>query len=498
LSTVLSVERLHAGWLERHTSRLIAVMVVMGASLVVGVGAGLGPLYGLGALGGVALALVVLWRPDVGALVLVATVPITAGLRRGLPLPGLRISEALIVGVSALILLLADRRQLVPWRTFDWLALAYVISTAGFGFFALLRRGDAFTADRLGTMLGPLQFLLLYRAVLTGLQTRQQHRRAIRLILYGGVVASLLATLQQLNVGPIRPLLATITGTDIQDSYVFEQLPRATGPFPHWQPLAAYLFVVVLLGVGLLLEGSGQIMSRNVLLIMTGISFAALIETVTIGPIIGAVAGSIWLAVGPRQVRKLIIWLVAGSVVMALLFGPLLITRYDQQFVAPASTAQKSLVPQTLVYRYEVWTKQYIPAVTASNAWIYGFGPDLPPQVFWKYTESLYLTLILRGGLPLLAVYGALVLAALVATRRAARQSQGEWRTVAEALFVALALLIPLQTIQAYFVQTGMSHLLWILLALVLRPERLILPSRPAEQEIPSGRPLLTTHQDKG
>jgi O-antigen ligase len=176
----------------------------------------------------------------------------------------------------------------------------------------------------------------------------------------------------------------------------------------------------------------------------------------------------------------------------------LLVTRYDEQFGTPASSAGGGLVPQTLAYRYEVWTTQYIPAVTASNAWIYGFGPDLPPQVFWKYTESLYLTLILRGGLPLLAVYAALVLAALVATRRVARRSQDERRTMAQVLFVALALLVPLQTIQAYFVQTGMSHLLWILLALVLRPERPTVPPRRADQQIPSRQQPPTAHQGKG
>jgi hypothetical protein len=495
LSTTFSVERAQAGWLERHASRPIAALVVVGASLVVGVGAGLDPLYGLGALGGMALALVVLWRPDVGAYLLVAAVPITAGMRRGLPVPGLRFSETLVVGVSTIILLLADRRQMVPWRAVDWLALTYVVATAAFGFFALVRRGDALTADRLGTMLGPLQFLLLYRAVLTALSASEQRRRALRLILSGGVVVSLLATLQQLNVGPIRPVLAMITGTDIQESYVFQQLPRATGPFPHWQPLAAYLFVVVLLGVGLLLEGSERVMPRSILLVVTGISFAGLIETVTIGPILGAVAGSIWLAVGLRQVRKLMIWLVVGSVVMALLFGPLLVTRYDEQFGTPASSAGGGLVPQTLAYRYEVWTTQYIPAVTASNAWIYGFGPDLPPQVFWKYTESLYLTLILRGGLPLLAVYTALMLAALLATRRIARLPQGDPQTLAQVLFVVLALLIPLQTIQAYFVQTGMSHLVWILLALTLRPEQAIVRPRRPDQQIASLQLSTATRQ---
>jgi DNA gyrase subunit A len=44
-------------------------------------------------------------------------------------------------------------------------------------------------------------------------------------------------------------------------------------------------------------------------------------------------------------------------------------------------------------------------------------GPDLPTGLSFEHTESMYLTLLFRGGIPLLLVYGLLVLALAGAAR---------------------------------------------------------------------------------
>jgi hypothetical protein len=90
----------------------------------VGVGAALGSFAGVAALAIVLTGLIVLRRPILGAFILVAVVPAASGLRRGFPVPAFRLSELLIATLSIVILTLAGKRRAVPWRTFDWLALA--------------------------------------------------------------------------------------------------------------------------------------------------------------------------------------------------------------------------------------------------------------------------------------------------------------------------------------------------------------------------------------
>lgn len=114
-------------WLQTGWSRAIFTVA---ASATVGVAAGLGAKTAVAALLGVAVAVIVMVRPVIGAYALVAVVPPVSGLRAGLPVPQLRLSEALILSVGVLLLLLARPGQTPRWRAFDWLAVGYAVATA--------------------------------------------------------------------------------------------------------------------------------------------------------------------------------------------------------------------------------------------------------------------------------------------------------------------------------------------------------------------------------
>ena len=83
-------------WLRTRWSRAV---FTVGASAVVGIAAGAGPKYAVAALLGVALVVIVLARPVIGAYTLVALVPPVSGLRAGLPVPQFRLSEVLVASV---------------------------------------------------------------------------------------------------------------------------------------------------------------------------------------------------------------------------------------------------------------------------------------------------------------------------------------------------------------------------------------------------------------
>jgi len=140
-----------------------------------------------------------------------------------------------------------------------------------------------------------------------------------------------------------------------------------------------------------------------------------------------------------------------------------LAARFQQQFHAAVGQASTGIIPRTLVSRYDIWTQQYFPAL--SGRWVAGFGPDIPANVTWKYTDSVYVTMVLRGGLILLALYAALMIGFVAVARRAATTT-AEARAAVAAVCVLVIALAPLQLIATYFTTSGLPEALWIMAGL--------------------------------
>jgi hypothetical protein len=278
------------------------------------------------------------------------------------------------------------------------------------------------------------------------------------------VPVSALAILQQYDLAGARHLVVTLTGTDIYSTTISdligspETTPRATGPFPHWHDLGGYLMTIVLLAFGLLLEGSGRVLRPRALLLVAIPAFVALIQTVSIAPMLGLIAGVLIIGLWSGRSRHLLGWAALVAVAGAVAFAPLLGSRVGQQFDRPQ--AQSSLVPQTLAYRYHVW-QQFVPVI-GRNA-VAGYGPDLPPNLFFPYSESLYVELMLRGGLPLLVIYVALMWALARRALETARWADPDRRVIGRVVFTLVVVLAFIHLIASYFLDTGPPHLLWAL-----------------------------------
>ena len=105
------------------------------AAFVVGAVAAYQLRYGLALLAALVLVVVVLLRPFWGGLALVGLVPILSGLAPGVPVPYVRVSEALIGLIGGTLLVSARRDDAVPWGALDWLLLAYGALWAFYGAF---------------------------------------------------------------------------------------------------------------------------------------------------------------------------------------------------------------------------------------------------------------------------------------------------------------------------------------------------------------------------
>lgn len=449
----------------------LLVLCVLGGSLVVGVASGLGLTSGVAALAAVALGLAVLDRPVLGGLALAILVPILPGLRRGLPIPGLRLSEALAVGIAVIVLARRRPEESPPWGVFDWLAVAYVGITAVFGAYDAVARGDRLSLDNVDLLLGPVQFLLMYRAVAVTVRRRRARLIALRGILLASIPVSILAILQGLDVGGVQDWLRSLTGTEVFGTYGYAVLKRATGPFPHWHLLGGYLTVVMLVGISLLLHHVGQeVLPRRVMGLVLGLAAAAIVLSVTFTAVFGVVAGGLLLAFATGYVGRLLVWLGCAALIANVLFGSVVSTRLSMQFPdTPGAASSNSFLPETIAYRLEVWHDQFLPSV--SGRWMTGYGPGLPPKIEWRHTESLYLTLVLRGGLPLLGVYGAMMWALVEIARRRAANGPPELTAISRALVALVLVLIPMHAVFPYFTTGGLPHLLWALAGIVVGAE---------------------------
>src|SRR4051794_7978122 len=147
-------------------------------------------------------------------LALVAIVPVVSGFRRGAPIPGFRLSEVLTVAVAGLVLVACGRRSLACLATLDWLACTYAVATLVLGSLDLLRRDAPFTSGNLSGLLGPVQYVVLYRAVSVVATTPDARRDVVRALLLASLPVAVLALFQSLNISQFVDLGVKLTGSD--------------------------------------------------------------------------------------------------------------------------------------------------------------------------------------------------------------------------------------------------------------------------------------------
>jgi hypothetical protein len=461
------------------------------AGIQVAIGGTRGFVVAISALLAVVLGVVTLLRPAVGGLILVGVVPVVSGLRRGLPVPGFRLSEILIAYLATIILVTAKPEQRRPWGAFDWVALSYALMIGVFGAYDLLLLRLPFTSDSVGKIASPLQFFLLYRAVATSCTSIVGRRRALRLVLFTSVPLAVLGILQELNVGSIRTFLTRITGVKVGDVSLdpgFVLGSRATGPFPQWHTFGGYLFLTILLGVGLLLKGSRDIASKKTIALILVVCIGALFATLTVTPIVATLVGVVLLGAWTRTFGRILVLLGVGAVLAVAVFGTKLEHRYDTQLAGLGAGTSQLAAPQTLSFRLQVWKDQYLPLLHG-RALATGYGPVLPPDfgITWQYTESIYLTMLLKGGIPLLLMYCLLMFVLAARARRVAYENDHDRQILGRVVFVAIILLVFMHLVSAYFLTSGLPHLLWAMAGL------LYAGSISAQRRLPSpsGHPAL-------
>lgn len=417
---------------------------------------------------GVALVVAVLLRPLVGAVVLAAAVPITSGLASGFPVPHVRLSEALIGAVGVTLIVSVRRRHAVAWATLDWVLLAYGLAWMAFGVLADQALHQHLTLDQWGTVAGQLQFFLVYRGVRIGAQTKGDRRVALGALVLASLPVAALAVLQEAKAPGVASLIGKLTGglTGGSLGSSGSGLLRVTGPFVNWAALAGYLLPVVLVVVALALARVDPGQRRRWFVAAGVLATVALCLTLEQSAIACGIAGVVFLVRRYDTDGRLTRWVLLGVAAAVVVASPFLVSRLVHELGGSPGTGRIPWVPQTLSFRWSVWTHQYLPAIGARP--LTGYGVVLPSQIRWPFPESQYISFAIEGGLPMLAAFGGLAWAMVSGTLAAARSSEPMERALGLALTVAVLAMLVMDAMWPFLSNGGMPQVLWALMALAV------------------------------
>ena len=304
-------------------------------------------------------------------------------------------------------------------------------------------------------------------------RTPERRRAALRLMLWASVPVAVLAIGQQFNFPGVRSLLVTLTQNDVYSAT--NSTARVTGPFPLWHNLAGYLLLYLFTIAALLLRGVPDVMRRGFLIAIAVIDTIALIETLSLAPIIALVAGVAILGIYYKGVSRVMVGPAVVVVAGLLVFGARIDARFSPEYGRAPGTQGSALVPQTIQHRFDLWSTELIPALKGHVTT--GFGPSLPPQFAnFPYTESLYINLLYRGGVVLVAIFLALAVAMVAAGIRARRDRDPLQQALGPTIVLGVVTLLVIGLIESYFTDDGPPQVLWMLLGLLAFRDALPLP----------------------
>jgi hypothetical protein len=456
-----------------------ALLAGIGLVMLLGVVAGLNPLAGIALCVLLLLALIVVPRPTFIVYGLILLLPLTAGMTRGAIIPFLRLGQALLV-VGFILFLFAKpgRQSKSRLSAIDYAFVLFFLAGVAFPMLALLYRGDPLDlktpnrfsgATPLQTLLGPLQYYLLYRVVVATISSEKQIETVLKLSFVASIVISIIGILQKLGVGFVTSFLAAYyPNLNLRAFFIEQQIStkdlRISSTLESFGGLAAYLACILILALTCYIVNDRHRFSPLLLITTLFIDSIALLLTATVAAWIGMAIGAVVVCMILRRLPKSIIFVVGGMALAAPIFSTFLSNRFQAWSQGPDSTG---LIPQTVGWRIRFWQDLVLP--TIGKHLLFGSGPAPQTSSVWPSAEMQYLDLLLRGGLLYLFSYMLLIGVAIVACwGQIKRKSDGASQIVAIATLAILVAINVMNVSSEYFTAGGVTIILWPLLALVV------------------------------
>jgi len=241
---------------------------------------------------------------------------------------------------------------------------------------------------------------------------------------------------------------------------------RATGLIGHWTGVGFYFTVVIAIVcvLALINKQSGRKPLPGLLVAIGASASVGILTTLTFAVIATSLiivsVTAIKLNVRVGGVAA------AGAVILVLfaLFGDMLEERVRQQQMRSAATLP-SWVPNTIAYRWQIWTEQTIPAISDRLTWGWGtnvYSPTNPSRIrptglLWLSPESQWFAILISFGVVATLCFMVLCYAIL---RSLIRISRNGGSVVVP--FVALVVCVILtSTIVSVFTNRGFPAIFW-------------------------------------
>lgn len=310
-------------------------------------------------------------------------------------------------------------------------------------------------------------FLMAYWAVRLAVDSKDSAIALLKGFTLPTLPLALVAAAQAGSSEVSRFILLVAPGQGLANRVADGRLIRATGFVGHWTGLGFFFCAMLAASVILiLLLGEGIRLSTPVVS-----AFSALVgafASLTLAAILTACA----ILLAAALVRGLRLWptvgITAGLLATWYYFGDLVEERVAQQVAARAEYIP-SWVPNTIAFRYKIWTEQTIPVVLERPFWGWGnnlYSPqrDRPYQLSWISAESQWLAQWINASLVsmllLLLLVGAMLVVSLKLTRAV---SYGR-------SFYPLIALVAMTFLSSFtasvFTNRGLTIPLWVLFGL--------------------------------
>lgn len=422
------------------------------------------------------LLVLVVPRPVLIVYGLALIMPLTDGLARGAVVPILRLGQALLV-LAFILFLLARPGPLGKSRltAIDLAFVLFFLSEAVFPVLALYSRGEHLdlnspgpygTGTPLQTLLGPLQYYLVYRIAVATITSEKQIVIALKLSFVASIAVSVIGILEKF-VAPVDTLIQTYYPRIVWPNAGPLYPVRITSTMEAYTALASYLTATLIVALACSTVRKGLKISPLLLATTLLLDSMALLLTGTFAGYFGLTVGAAVVFMLFWRLPKWIIIALAGIALSALIFQSF----FSARLAYWLGGTDQGLFP-TFNYRIMLWKEIFLPAI--SQHLLFGAGPAPAALNAWPTEETQYLGLLLRGGLPYFFSYFLLMGVAMATCWRRIKNKSNELvRTVAIATLAILVAINVMNVSSLYFTYPGITQTLFMLLAIIVASEQL-------------------------
>ncbi len=448
----------------------MALLGALGASALLLGALVLSPLAGVSLGCAAVLFVAVALRPPLAAYLILALTPLIAGIERGVLVPVLRPSEALLALVASALAVrgVADWIQGASWRwnvgAVEWSLLALAYSGSVLPLLWMVVRGRQVTMDDLLYASYIWKLVAVFAVIRISVRTERQVRASLWITLGSTLVVGVVAILQALGSSGVGALLAAwYTPGEAEGS-----LTGGRGSSTLSSSLAVADVMVFSLGIaaGLAFRGGrrwGVLLGATVVLTL-GVVAASQVSGFLAWPVALLASGA---AVG--RLRRLVVVALPVAVLATLLLWPVIGERLEQ-FGAPYTLPRAWVGPDG---RLDNLTTFFWSELFTDLNWLTGVrvAARVPAPEGWRdwvWIESGHTWLLWSGGVTFFLACFAFLAVAIRATASVARRRVDAIGAAAVGSFAALWVNVVVMTFDVHLTLRGSGELAFALLALAL------------------------------